>query len=216
MSRVVGHRSSPPARARASAGPSSSPVCGAGRSWSGAWRAFEAHPRVDAIVLVLPDAGGAEDALRATPRSSPSSAGGERRQDSVGQRVGRPRAPGRRTSSSVHDGARPLVDPDLIEPGHRRRPGPTARPCPVLPLEDTVKEVARRPRRPDARPRPPGPGPDPAGIRGYDVLQRALDAAREAGFSGTDEACPGRAPGPAGGRRRRRPAQHQDHDARSI
>jgi 2-C-methyl-D-erythritol 4-phosphate cytidylyltransferase len=146
---------------------------------------FQAHPGIGALVLVLPDESDFKHYRLRYPKIVEIVRGGERRQDSVWQ--------GFRILSVadpeivlVHDGARPLVPADLIS-----RVIETARAdgaaVPVLAVEDTVKEVrdgkisATVDRTHLVR------AQTPQGFR-YDVLKKALDAARHARFTGTDEA----------------------------
>lgn len=147
--------------------------------------AFEASPHIDAVVLVLGEsAGGAKDASRYAKVVSVVR-GGERRQDSVANGVAALKLKDD-DIVLIHDGARPLVTQDLIE---RVLEGARAfgAAVPGLPLEDTVKEaeagrVVRTIER-DRLVRVQTPQGFAAGL-----LLRALDAAREAGISGTDEA----------------------------
>jgi len=111
--------------------------------------------------------------------------GGDRRQDSVWQgfRLLATAAP---EVVLVHDGARPLVTAGLISRviAAARADGAAV---PVLAVEDTIKEVregrvaATIDRTFLAR------AQTPQGFR-YDILKRALDAARKDRFTGTDEA----------------------------
>ncbi len=111
--------------------------------------------------------------------------GGERRQDSVWQGF-RLLDAARTKLVLVHDGARPLAGADLISRVLAAASGKGAA-VPVVPVEDTLKETADgrimgtpdRPRRVRAQ--------TPQGFR-YDVLLRALEAARADRFYGTDEA----------------------------
>jgi 2-C-methyl-D-erythritol 4-phosphate cytidylyltransferase len=148
-------------------------------------RAFASHPRISAIVLVLPDEERGASYRRAYPEISASVKGGPRRQDSVANGIqaidGRPE-----DIVLVHDGARPLVDADLIsrviEEAERRGAA-----IPVIPVDDTIKEtdgdvvVRTRDRSSLVRVQTP---------QGFSLglLRRALDAAAAAGFEGTDEA----------------------------
>jgi len=147
--------------------------------------AFQSHPRVGEIVLVLPDEAlgprfaGAFSKIMAVVR------GGARRQDSVYagfSRLDRNRA----GIVLVHDGARPLVTDALIRRVIREASAHGAA-VPALPVEDTVKEGAngRVVRTVDRS------GlfrvQTPQGFA-YEILEEAFRRAREDGWSGTDDA----------------------------
>ena len=146
---------------------------------------FEAHPEVDALVLVLPDEQDLKHYRLRYTKIVDIVRGGEKRQDSVWQGF-------RLLSASapeivlVHDGARPLVSADLISRvvAAARASGAAV---PVLAIEDTIKEVrdGRIAGTVDrtflAR------AQTPQGFR-YDILKKALEAARHERFWGTDEA----------------------------
>jgi 2-C-methyl-D-erythritol 4-phosphate cytidylyltransferase len=146
---------------------------------------FQAHPEVEAVVLVLPDEQDLKHYRMRYAKILDIVRGGERRQDSVWQgfRLLTASAP---EVVLVHDGARPLVRPELISRviAAARADGAAV---PVLPIEDTVKEVrdgrvaGTVDRTLLAR------AQTPQGFR-YDVLKKAMDAARRDRFYGTDEA----------------------------
>jgi 2-C-methyl-D-erythritol 4-phosphate cytidylyltransferase len=106
---------------------------------------FLAHPAVGEIVAVVPDAmvGAAKDALGRVPRErvvgARAVAGGATRQESV--RLGLEAIATQAAYVAVHDVARPLVTPALID-----RVLVAARvhgaAIPATPLRDTVKEVS--------------------------------------------------------------------------
>jgi 2-C-methyl-D-erythritol 4-phosphate cytidylyltransferase len=101
--------------------------------------AFEACPVVDQIVVVLApsNAQAVLDLLPAFPKVTRTTMGGRRRQDSV--RAGlHTIAP--REWVVVHDGARPLVTPELIAAGVEaaRETGAAAA---ALPVVDTLKQT---------------------------------------------------------------------------
>lgn len=145
---------------------------------------FLAHEEIEGVVLVVP--GGADGPpLRAEGKLKAVVAGGPRRQDSVANGFGRV-PPGESVVVLIHDGARPFVAPELISrvAAAARESGAAV---PGLPVEDTVKEaVAGRVLR----------TPDRASLvrvqtpQGflYPLLERALVAASEEKFTGTDEA----------------------------
>jgi len=146
---------------------------------------FEAHDEVGAVVLVLPDEQDMKHYRMRYAKIVDIVRGGEKRQDSVWQgfRLLSAAAP---EVVLVHDGARPLVGADLITRviAAARADGAAV---PVLPIEDTVKEVR------DGRVAGTVDrtllfrAQTPQGFR-YDVLKKALDAARRDRFYGTDEA----------------------------
>ena len=146
---------------------------------------FEAHPEVDALVLVLPDEQDLKHYRLRYTKIVDIVRGGEKRQDSVWQgfRLLSAAAP---EVVLVHDGARPLVSADLISRvvAAARASGAAV---PVLAIEDTIKEVrdGRIAGTVDrtflAR------AQTPQGFR-YDILKKALEAARHERFWGTDEA----------------------------
>lgn len=146
---------------------------------------FETHAEVGAVVLVLPDEQDLKHYRMRYAKIVDIVRGGEKRQDSVWQgfRILGASAP---EVVLVHDGARPLVSADLISRviAAARADGAAV---PVLPIDDTVKEirdghvVATVDRTLLFR------AQTPQGFR-YDVLKKALDAARRDRFTGTDEA----------------------------
>jgi 2-C-methyl-D-erythritol 4-phosphate cytidylyltransferase len=146
---------------------------------------FQAHPAIDAIVLVLPDERDRKHYQMRYGKICDVVRGGEERQDSVWQGF-RLLDPEATELVLVHDGARPLVDPALISRIiDEARAGGAA--VPVVPLDDTVKEVrdgrvVRTVDRSDIF-----RVQTPQGFL-YATLQKALVAARRDRFSGTDEA----------------------------
>ena len=146
---------------------------------------FEAHAEVDAVVLVLPDEQDLKHYRMRYAKIVDIVRGGDRRQDSVWQgfRIIGAAEP---EVVLVHDGARPLVAADLISRviAAARADGAAV---PVLPVEDTIKEVrdgrvaGTLDRTLLVRVQ------TPQGFR-YDVLKKALEAARRDRFYGTDEA----------------------------
>ncbi len=147
--------------------------------------AFENHPEVDTIVLVV--AGGKERDLSREKYRKISGVvpGGERRQDSV-RRGFAALSPEGEGIVLVHDGARPLVSRDVIT-RIIAAAGSRGAAIPVVPVGDTVKEVrgGQVVRTVDRallfR------AQTPQGFL-YAVLREILGGAEKAGFSGTDEA----------------------------
>jgi 2-C-methyl-D-erythritol 4-phosphate cytidylyltransferase len=152
-------------------------------SWS--LDAFESHPRVGAIVVVLPDEKMGPELKAAFPKIAAIVAGGERRQDSVWN--GLLCVEERGTDIVlVHDGARPLVSAELIGrviEGVEK----AGAAVPVVELDDTVKEIRNgavvRTLDRSILVR----AQTPQGFA-FDLLKRALDRARADGFKGTDDA----------------------------
>jgi len=103
-------------------------------------RAFEAHEKINEIILVLPNRERERYFMERYQKIKAVVKGGEKRQDSVLNGFRRIEA----QSSGlvlIHDGARPLVTKDLISrviDGAKKRGAV----IPVIPVEDTVKEAA--------------------------------------------------------------------------
>jgi 2-C-methyl-D-erythritol 4-phosphate cytidylyltransferase len=147
---------------------------------------FQAHDGVGAVVLVLPDENDLKHYRMRYPKILDIVRGGERRQDSVWQGF-RLLVPLEPEIVLVHDGARPLVTAALITRViEAARAGGAA--VPVLPVEDTIKEVRAGLVAGTVDRTLLCRAQTPQGFR-YDVLKRALDAARRDWFFGTDEAC---------------------------
>jgi len=147
--------------------------------------AFQAHAEVEAIVLVLPDEADRKHYQMRYGKVVDVVRGGDERQDSVWQGF-RLLDPVATELVLVHDGARPLVGPALIDRVIAAALTDGAA-VPVLPVEDTLKEVsgdrivgtADRSRLLRVQ--------TPQGFL-YPVLKQALDTARRDRFTGTDEA----------------------------
>jgi 2-C-methyl-D-erythritol 4-phosphate cytidylyltransferase len=146
---------------------------------------FQAHEAVDDIVLVLPDEQDFKHYRLRYGKIVDIVRGGERRQDSVWQ--GFRLLPASETGLVlVHDGARPLASADLVSRviAATRVLGAAV---PVLPVEETVKEVRdgtvvrTLDRTLLAR------AQTPQGFL-YPLLKKALETARKDRFQGTDEA----------------------------
>lgn len=111
--------------------------------------AFAAHPSIDGIVLVVPEAllGPARALADRHPKLESAAAGGERRQDSVvaGLRL-IAGASGAEADDLVlvHDAARPLVSPELIDTVIEAA-ARTGAAVPGLAPSDTVREVGPGP-----------------------------------------------------------------------
>jgi len=103
--------------------------------------AFETHPDVDEIVLVLPDERDGTKFIGRHPKITAVVRGGRRRQDSVRRGFARVR-PGAGEIVLVHDGARPLVTREVISRVIRAA-GRGGAAVPVVPVEDTIKEAVR-------------------------------------------------------------------------
>jgi 2-C-methyl-D-erythritol 4-phosphate cytidylyltransferase len=147
---------------------------------------FESHPEVGAIVLVLPDEQSLKHYRLRYPKVLDCVRGGEKRQDSVWQGFRMLAAKEPPEVVLVHDGARPLVRADLIS-RIIAVAGVDGAALPVLPIEDTIKEaregrVARTVDRTFLV-----RAQTPQGFR-FEVLKKALEAARRDRFYGTDEA----------------------------
>jgi 2-C-methyl-D-erythritol 4-phosphate cytidylyltransferase len=146
---------------------------------------YEAHPEVDEIVLVLPEEAGGSEYRKRYTKVVAVVGGGLHRQDSVAR--GFEHVDCRPADIVlVHDGVRPLVSREVIS-----RVIAKARECgaaiPVVPVDDTIKEtsggtVIRTLERQGLQ-----RVQTPQGFA-REVLERALQKAREDGFYGTDEA----------------------------
>jgi 2-C-methyl-D-erythritol 4-phosphate cytidylyltransferase len=101
--------------------------------------AFENHPQVAEIVLVLPDEKDGAPFIGRHPKISAVVRGGRRRQDSVRRGFARVRAG---AVVLVHDGVRPLVSAEVISRVIREAARRGAA-VPVVPVEDTIKEAFR-------------------------------------------------------------------------
>jgi 2-C-methyl-D-erythritol 4-phosphate cytidylyltransferase len=152
-----------------------------------AWslEAFESHPRVDEIVLVVADEAEGEPYRAQFRKITGVVRGGEERQDSVAAGFGRIDA-ARTGCVLIHDAARPFVTQNLITAviaGAERRGAAV----PILPVEDTVKEVEKdevlrtMDRAKLVRVQ------TPQGFSSF-LFKRALEKARADGFTGTDDA----------------------------
>lgn len=148
-------------------------------------RAFQAHERITGIVLVLDDEERSKPILNRYTKISAVTRGGQERQDSVYAgflRLNAAAAP----LVLVHDGARPLVEPALIDRVIDAALE-TGAAVPVLPIEETVKRIEGHRVVETVDRTKLFRVQTPQGFR-YDVLKTALEKARQDGFYGTDEA----------------------------
>ena len=146
---------------------------------------FEAHKKVEAIVLVLKDVSLKKEYLKRYRKIVAVAKGGKRRQDSVFSGF-RQIDPEKAEIVLVHDGVRSLVSEDLIDRviEAAREAGAVV---PAIPVEDTIKlvegdEVSRTLDREKLF-----RIQTPQGFS-YRILKAALDKAKEENFYGTDEA----------------------------
>lgn len=145
--------------------------------------AFESHPGVAEIILVLKDPGEPEENFGQFSKVSKITKGGKRRQDSVlsGFQV---IDPSRASIVLVHDAARPLVPRDLIdrviEAADRRGAA-----VPVIPVFDTIKKVENDMIRLTLERQGLFQSQTPQGFS-YEILKRALALAGN--DDATDEA----------------------------
>jgi len=146
---------------------------------------FEAHKRVEEIVLVLKDDSEKEKYLKRYGKIVAVTRGGERRQDSVlsGFRLIDPE---KEAIVLVHDGVRSLVSEDLIDRviAAAQEKGAVV---PAVPVKDTIKlvegyEVSQTLDREKLF-----KVQTPQGFF-HHTLKEALDKAQEDSFYGTDEA----------------------------
>jgi 2-C-methyl-D-erythritol 4-phosphate cytidylyltransferase len=146
--------------------------------------AYQVHPQVDEIILVLPEEERGSEYRKRYPKLTAVVGGGARRQDSVARGFERLDCfPA--DIVLVHDGVRPLVGGELISRVIAR-----AKECgaavPAVAVEETIKETAgatvvRTVERKNLQ-----RVQTPQGFS-REVLERALQKAREDGFYGTDE-----------------------------
>ncbi len=146
---------------------------------------FEAHKKVEAIVLVLKDVGLKKGYLKRFRKIVAVAKGGKRRQDSVFSGF-RQIDPEKAEIILVHDGVRSLVSKDLIDRVIEAT-RETGAAVPAIPVGDTIKlvegdEVSRTLDREKLF-----RVQTPQGFS-YSILKAALDKAREENFYGTDEA----------------------------
>lgn len=146
--------------------------------------AFNDHPEVDSIILVLPDEEDRKHYSHRYGKITEIVRGGERRQDSVWQGF---RLIDRAATEVVlvHDGARPFPGRDLITRviAGAREHGAVV---PVVPTDDTLKEVEDGVVKRTLDRSRVFRAQTPQGFR-LAVLQDALEAARKDRFYGTDE-----------------------------
>jgi 2-C-methyl-D-erythritol 4-phosphate cytidylyltransferase len=147
--------------------------------------AFNAHPRVLDIVLVLPRAEMGESFSREFSKLRAVVEGGTERQDSVRNGLARVAMLGAETVL-VHDGVRPLVSGELISRVIEAAEE-TGAAVPGLPVEETVKDVEGTQIRRTLERSSLVRVQTPQGFF-YWILQEALEAARRDSFYGTDEA----------------------------
>lgn len=148
-------------------------------------RAFQTHERITDIVLVLDNEERSKPILNRYTKISAVTRGGQERQDSVYAgflRLNASAAP----IVLVHDGARPLVEPALIDRVIDAALE-TGAAVPVLPVEETVKRIESHRVVETVDRTKLFRVQTPQGFR-YDVLKTALEKARQDGFYGTDEA----------------------------
>ena len=146
---------------------------------------FEAHEKIDNIILVLGKNHSGEDYLSRYNKIAAIAQGGEKRQDSV--YAGLRRVDEQETEYVlIHDAARPLVGKDLIDRtiSMTREKGAVV---PVVPLEDTIKKVeGQKVVRTEDR-RQLFRGQTPQGFS-CSLLKEAFFHAIRDKFDGTDEA----------------------------
>lgn len=147
--------------------------------------AFDAHPQVSDIILVLPAADMREGLGRAFPKVRAVVEGGRARQDSVRNGFARIATQGV-DIVLVHDGVRPLVSAELIARVIETA-AETGAAVPGLALEDTIKEVAGSRIRRTLDRNDLVRVQTPQGFS-YTVMKEALENARRDDFRGTDEA----------------------------
>jgi len=148
-------------------------------------QAFQDHPEVDRMVLVMKADSGDADLLGGFGKLDSVVPGGPRRQDSVAAGFAAVKR-GAADVVLVHDAVRPLVSRPLISRVIQAA-GEEGAAVPIIPLEDTIKRMEAGMVRGTADRDRLGRAQTPQGFR-YEVLAEALDRAARDGFTGTDEA----------------------------
>ena len=145
--------------------------------------AFEGHPGVAEIILVLKDPEEQKEKFGPFSKVSRITKGGKRRQDSVlsGFQV---IEPSRASIVLVHDAARPLVPRDLIDRVIEAADRSGAA-VPVIPVSDTIKKVENDMVRLTLKRQGLFQSQTPQGFS-YEILKRALALAKNE--DATDEA----------------------------
>ena len=127
---------------------------------------FEEHPAVDGIVVVVPEGWEERTSLLADDlcagKIAAAVAGGATRAESV--REGLEALPDSAAFVLVHDAARPLAPPDLVDRVLRGLAAGADGVVPALPLTDTVKRVDGERVLETRRPQRAGGGADAAGL----------------------------------------------------
>lgn len=146
---------------------------------------FEAHKRVEEIVLVLKDDSEKEKYIKRYGKIVAVARGGERRQDSVLSGF-RQIDPEKAAIVLVHDGVRSLVSEDLIGRVIEATQEKGAV-VPAVPVKDTIKLVEGKEVSQTLDREKLFKVQTPQGFFHY-ILKTALDKAQEDSFYGTDEA----------------------------
>lgn len=146
--------------------------------------AFETHPEVEEIVVVLPAENQPAGLERKWTKVKAIVQGGKERQDSVAN--GFAAVAEEAEIVLVHDGVRPMITHDLISRVIKRAREEGAA-IPVLPLEETVKIVEGEEVRETVDRQSLRRVQTPQGFRKA-LLAMALERARQDGFYGPDEA----------------------------
>jgi len=146
---------------------------------------FEAHERVDEIILVLPEVAQKEKLFSLYKKVVAVVEGGRKRQDSVLKGFAQV-SPEKTEIVLVHDGIRPLVGKDLITRviDETLKNGAA---IPALQIEETVKEVEEGKVIRTMNRTGLYRVQTPQGFS-YSILKEALERATEENFYGTDEA----------------------------
>lgn len=146
---------------------------------------FQSIPEVADLVLVLQDPAEGAEWRRRYPKIRAVVAGGEERQHSVHNGF-RALTGMERGLVLIHDGARPLVSPELIRRvlAGAERDGAAV---PVIPVEDSLKQVSRGFIRASLDRSELFRSQTPQGFR-YEWLKLGLEEAARDGYVGTDEA----------------------------
>jgi len=146
---------------------------------------FEYHEAVNEIILVLKDESQRESFISEFSKIAAVVSGGKKRQDSVHIGFNHVK-PEKAEIVLVHDGVRPLIQKELISRVIEAAAKKGAV-IPVIPVEDTVKEVSGRTVLRTVEREDLYRVQTPQGFL-YSVLKQALEWASEERYYGTDEA----------------------------
>ncbi|WDP88343.1 MAG: 2-C-methyl-D-erythritol 4-phosphate cytidylyltransferase [Desulfobacter sp.] len=159
-------------------------------------RAFDGHPRIDGIILVVPPADFKYCRDNIVAQANPATplhlaAGGQTRQESVSSGLAKAADISQRNPKTVfvlvHDGVRPFVKPALVD-ACLDRASETGACIPALEMTDTIKQVDAGRRIVKTLDRTKLFRAQTPQVFRLDLLAAAYDHAAKTEFTGTDEA----------------------------